>query len=224
MALTSSSHQATMAVEFRKSFHVKPKTPKFSIDQPKPVIKPVVNFESFRVNGYHVHHFFKFKGWINYFDMLKNQPFPTWLKIYGETNWNHKKIIPHAKLLSGLFHKSRLIEALMNYEPTEDLAESYGDVLSSSLLGNMKLILKQEMVQLANPLRDDTPEGPKETLYRPRRKGGSLCLILRRRCRSHLRRRLSFKMRFKKWSPQLLMPTKTRSKENPQKTTFSVLA
>ncbi|XP_058767685.1 uncharacterized protein LOC131641401, partial [Vicia villosa] len=80
MALTSSSHQASMIVEFGKSFHVKPETTKFFLKDSKPVIEHINDFESLRVNGYQLQHFFKFQGWMEYFYMLNGATFPYLVK------------------------------------------------------------------------------------------------------------------------------------------------
>ncbi|CAI8597128.1 unnamed protein product [Vicia faba] len=46
-----------------------------------------------------------------------------------------------------------MIEALMNYGPTKVLEGSYRNIISSTILRNMRLILKKEVVQLAHPLK-----------------------------------------------------------------------
>ncbi|XP_058786331.1 uncharacterized protein LOC131660967 [Vicia villosa] len=82
MALTSSSYQAAMIVEFGKSFHVKLKTTKFFLKDLELVIEHIVDFESLRVNVYQLQHFFKFQGWMEYFDMLNRATFPYLVKDF----------------------------------------------------------------------------------------------------------------------------------------------
>lgn len=80
MASTSSSHLDVMVIETRKKFNVKPKTMMFGLEELRAVIEHIVNFEALRMNGYSLQDFFKFHGWMKYFDMLNGPTFPYLIK------------------------------------------------------------------------------------------------------------------------------------------------
>lgn len=59
-----------------------------------------------------------------------------------ESTKHHKKNVPYARLLSKLFYQGRLIVALKTFHDNEDLEKIYGNILSASILANMKLLKK----------------------------------------------------------------------------------
>lgn len=63
-----------------------------------------------------------------------------------ESTKHNKKNVPYARLLSELFHHSRLVETLMNFGANEDMKMIYGNILSATVLGNMNIINKKDVI------------------------------------------------------------------------------
>lgn len=63
------------------------------------------------------------------------------------------KNVPYVRLLSELFHQGRLIYSLRDASAHDDLEEIHGNILSTSILANMKLLKRNAMVILEEPLR-----------------------------------------------------------------------
>ncbi|XP_050914968.1 uncharacterized protein LOC127129906 [Lathyrus oleraceus] len=63
-----------------------------------------------------------------------------------ESKKRNKKNVLYARLLSELFHYSRLTDALKNVSDNEDLEEIHGNILFASILENMRLLKKSEVV------------------------------------------------------------------------------
>ena len=57
-----------------------------------------------------------------------------------------KRNVPYARLLSELFHQHHLINSLGAASAHDDLEEIHGNILSASILANMKLLKKNEVV------------------------------------------------------------------------------
>lgn len=57
-----------------------------------------------------------------------------------------KKNVPDARLLSELFHQHHIINSLGAASAHDDLEEIHGNILSASVLANMKLLKKNEVV------------------------------------------------------------------------------
>lgn len=54
--------------------------------------------------------------------------------------------MPYARLLSEVFHQSRLIETPKEDGATQDMEEYFGNILFAAILGNMKIIRKKDIV------------------------------------------------------------------------------
>lgn len=62
--------------------------------------------------------------------------------------YKHKnKNVSYARLLFELFHQIRLIKYLKETSTTQDLEESYGNIMSASIQGHMKIIKKKDVVK-----------------------------------------------------------------------------
>ena len=46
-----------------------------------------------------------------------------------------------------MFHQSRFIETLITFGVIEDMEETYGNILSTDVLGNMNIINKKDVIQ-----------------------------------------------------------------------------
>ena len=64
----------------------------------------------------------------------------------NESYKNDKKNTPYARLLFELFHHSRLINDLKAANATQDLEESYGNIMPVAIMSHMKIIKKKELV------------------------------------------------------------------------------
>lgn len=64
-------------------------------------------------------------------------------EVIRENYKNEKKNMPYARVLYELFHQRRLIEYHKEIVATQDLEESYGNILSVAILGHMKIIKKR---------------------------------------------------------------------------------
>ncbi|XP_050902473.1 uncharacterized protein LOC127114014 [Lathyrus oleraceus] len=74
--MASSLDPVSMVVNSGKSLEIKPKTLTLREEDPKLIIEHIVDFESFRVNGFPLKAYFEDQGWINYFKMLNDPTFP----------------------------------------------------------------------------------------------------------------------------------------------------
>lgn len=63
-----------------------------------------------------------------------------------------KNNVPYARLLSELFFQGRLIDAFKSLPGNEELQAIYGNILSASILANMKMKKKCEIVASKIPL------------------------------------------------------------------------
>lgn len=64
-----------------------------------------------------------------------------------------KNNVHYVRILYELFHQGRLIDYLKSSSAHDDLEEIHGNILSASVLDNMKLLNKNEMVLSKDPLR-----------------------------------------------------------------------
>lgn len=71
----------------------------------------------------------------------------------NESMKHKKRNIPYARLLSELFHQGRLIGSLRTASTYDDLEETHGNILSTSIMDNMKLLKKDKMVISEVPLK-----------------------------------------------------------------------
>lgn len=65
---------------------------------------------------------------------------------------HHKRNMPYARLLYELFYQGHLIDALKTFPDNENLEEIHRKILSTSVLSNMKLLKKSEVVASKVPL------------------------------------------------------------------------
>lgn len=70
-----------------------------------------------------------------------------------ESYKHDKKNMPYVRLLFELFHQSRVIDNLKADNATQDLEESYGNIMSAAILGHMNIIKKMEVVKIEAGLR-----------------------------------------------------------------------
>lgn len=67
---------------------------------------------------------------------------------------NHKKKnVLYARLQPKLFHKSRLVDFLRVASTHDDLEETHGNILFTSVMANMKLLKNNDIVISEAPLR-----------------------------------------------------------------------
>lgn len=57
-----------------------------------------------------------------------------------ESTKHNKKNVSYARLVSELFHQSRLVGTLMSFDANEDMEMLYGNILSVVMLWNMNII------------------------------------------------------------------------------------
>lgn len=74
------------------------------MEELKPVIKQIVDFESLKVNRYHMQHFFEFQGCMNYLDMLNELIFP--------------HLVQHFWVLTEVYHEDAV--AIKEYQKIPD--------------------------------------------------------------------------------------------------------
>lgn len=74
-------------------------------------------------------------------------------KSIRESYKHENKNVPYDRLLSELFHKSILIKYLKATGTTQNLEGSYGIILSTVVLGHMKIIEKKDVVKPEASLR-----------------------------------------------------------------------
>lgn len=64
-----------------------------------------------------------------------------------ESQKHNKNNVPYARLIYELFHHRRLIDALEKVYATQDLEETYGNIISTTVLRNMNIIKKKDVVK-----------------------------------------------------------------------------
>lgn len=92
----------------------------------------IVNEENINLHGYIFHHL---------------------CETIKDNNKHKNKNVAYARLMFELFHQGRLIDSLKVASTSEDLDYIHGNFLSASVLTNLKLLKKNEVVLSKDPLK-----------------------------------------------------------------------
>lgn len=79
---SSSTPSVPINVESRDSIQVKPRSLVFKRDDPKLIIKQVVDFDSFASNEYKLKEYFETQGWVNYFNSLNGPTYSFFVRYF----------------------------------------------------------------------------------------------------------------------------------------------
>lgn len=78
--MASSSNPVSMVVNHGKALQIKPITLMLREEDLKLIIKKIIDFKPFRVNGFPLKAYFEAQWWVNYFEMLNGHTFPYLVK------------------------------------------------------------------------------------------------------------------------------------------------
>lgn len=80
--MASSAQKASMVVEIRMCFQIKPRITKIREDELKFILEQAVDFQSFKANMFSLKKHFEFQGWMNQINMLNDPTYSYLVKDF----------------------------------------------------------------------------------------------------------------------------------------------